>query len=224
MRIYYALLSCFAIVGLAAARPLFTTNNRRSLPVPIDRRKAQSYLNELVVEPPSNVPAYNRTLFPHWVTVSGKCDTRETVLKRDGTNVTTNAACSAISGNWFSEYDGATWTDPLDLDIDHVVPLREAWISGARNWNTTQRREFANDLIRPQLIAVTDNVNQAKGDKDPAVWMPPLRSYHCTYIRAWFACRIEVKYYYQLSVDTMEKIALQNYLSQCVEEAITFMG
>ncbi|KAG9074833.1 hypothetical protein FRC06_010430, partial [Ceratobasidium sp. 370] len=56
-----------------------------------------------------------------------------------------------------------------------------------------------------------DNVNQAKGDKDPAVWMPPLQSYHCTYVRAW----IEVKHFYGLSVDSAEKAALTNYLGRC---------
>lgn len=175
----------------SAARPF--ANIRRALPTPVNATKAGLYLKELVVELPSNSPPYDRALFPHWVTISEKCDARETVLKRDGVNVTTNSACSAVSGIWYSEYDGATWNDPLDLHIDHVVPLRAAWISGARNWTTSRRREFANDLIRPQLIAVTDNINQAKGDKDPSVWMPPLQSYHCTYVRAW----IEVKYYYQ---------------------------
>ncbi|GAA3236003.1 hypothetical protein GCM10020256_54320 [Streptomyces thermocoprophilus] len=63
----------------------------------------------------------------------------------------------------------------------------------------------------PQLIAVTDNVNQAKGDKDPAEWMPSRTAYRCTYVRAW----VQVKYYYDLSVDSAEKTALTNYLSGC---------
>jgi hypothetical protein len=77
-------------------------------------------------------------------------------------------------------YDGATWTAASDVDIDHVVPLKNAWISGASSWTTTKRESFANDLTRPQLIAVTDNVNQSKSDKSPDVWKPPLTSYHCT--------------------------------------------
>ncbi len=92
-----------------------------------------------------------------------------------------------------------------------MVPLAEAWRSGASGWTNAQRQSFANDLTRPQLIAVTDNVNQAKGDKDPAKWMPPSSSYKCTYVRAW----VHVKKYYNLSVDSAEKSALQSALSGC---------
>ena len=83
-----------------------------------------------------------------------------------------DSACAATSGSWYSAYDGATWTAASDVDIDHLVPLAEAWDSGASGWTTAQRQAFANDLTRPQLIAVTDNVNQSKGDQDPAEWMP----------------------------------------------------
>uniref|UniRef100_UPI0006E1D86D HNH endonuclease family protein n=1 Tax=Streptomyces prasinopilosus TaxID=67344 RepID=UPI0006E1D86D len=154
---------------------------------------------------------YDRDLFPHWITVSGTCNTRETILKRDGTNVVTDSACAATSGSWYSPYDGATWSAASDVDIDHVVPLAEAWDSGARNWATSQRQAFANDRTRPQLIAVTDNVNQAKGDKDPAEWMPSRTAYRCTYVRAW----VQVKYHYGLSVDSAEKSALQGHLAGC---------
>ncbi|NEE39872.1 HNH endonuclease, partial [Streptomyces sp. SID7982] len=95
----------------------------------------------------------------------GACDTREVVLKRDGTNVQQNSSCQATSGSWYSPYDGATWSAASDVDIDHMVPLAEAWRSGASGWTNAQRQSFANDLTRPQLIAVTDNVNQSKGDK-----------------------------------------------------------
>ena len=110
------------------------------------------------------------------------------------------------------------------------MPLKEAWLSGARNWTPDQRQAYANDVIRPQLIAITDNVNESKGDKDPAHWMPPLASYRqwftlfcqaalltrllttdCTYVRAW----ITVKQYYNLSVDETEKAALSTYLDEC---------
>jgi hypothetical protein len=56
-----------------------------------------------------------RDLFPTWDTISGTCNTRETVLKRDGTNVVVNSACTATSGTWVSPYDGATWTAGSDL-------------------------------------------------------------------------------------------------------------
>ena len=65
----------------------------------------------------------------------GKCNTREVVLKRDGTNVVQGADCSATSGTWFSEYDAKTWDSAKDIQIDHLVPLKEAWGSGAASWS-----------------------------------------------------------------------------------------
>ncbi|MET8360029.1 DUF1524 domain-containing protein [Micromonospora sp. NPDC005171] len=106
---------------------------------------------------------------------SGSCNTREQVLNRDGTSVVVDSSCAATSGRWYSPYDGATWT--AASDIDHVVPLPEEWRSGANSWTTSRRQSFANDLSRPQLIAVTDNVNQSKGDQDPSTWQPSLSSY-----------------------------------------------
>ncbi|MBO3743662.1 HNH endonuclease family protein [Actinoplanes flavus] len=172
---------------------------------------AQTYLNALTVAAEANASTYDRDLFPHWITISGTCNTRETVLKRDGTNVVTSSACAATSGTWYSPYDGATWTAASDLDIDHVVPLAEAWRSGASAWTTSKRQSFANDLTRPQLIAVTDNVNQSKGDQDPSTWQPSVSSYRCTYARMWIA----VKYHWALKLQSSEKTALQTMLNTC---------
>lgn len=172
---------------------------------------AQTYLNSLTVAAEANAGTYDRELFPHWITISGTCNTRETVLKRDGTNVVTSSACAATSGSWYSPYDGATWTASGDVDIDHVVPLAEAWRSGASAWTTSKRQSFANDLTRPQLIAVTDNVNQSKGDQDPSTWQPSVTSYRCTYAKMWIA----VKYYWALKLQSAEKTALQTSLNTC---------
>ncbi|MEZ7006114.1 HNH endonuclease family protein [Streptomyces sp. AD55] len=200
-----------ALTGLIASAGLFNgPAASAALPTPVSAATARGYLASLKVAP-ENRTGYKRDLFPHWITQSGTCNTRETVLKRDGTNVVTNAACAATSGSWYSPFDGATWTAASDVDIDHLVPLAEAWDSGASSWTTAQRQAFANDLTRPQLLAVTDTVNQSKGDKDPAEWMPPRAAYHCTYVRAW----VQVKYYYGLSVDTAEKTALTNRLAGC---------
>ena len=181
-----------------------------ALPTPVSAATARTYLASLTVAT-ENRTGYDRDRFPTWITISGTCNTREDILKRDGSNVVTNSACTATSGSWYSPYDGATWTAASDLDIDHLVPLAEAWDSGASAWTTAQRQAFANDVTRPQLLAVTDNVNQSKGDQDPATWMPSLTSYRCTYVRAW----VQVKYYYDLSVDSAEKTALTNYLANC---------
>ncbi|MFF4078366.1 HNH endonuclease family protein [Streptomyces sp. NPDC001777] len=201
-----------ASAAFAATSALLTTPTAQAaMPTPVSASTARSYLSDLTVSPEGSSTGYSRDKFPHWITQSGACNTREVVLERDGTNVQQDSSCAAVSGSWYSEYDGATWTAASDLDIDHMVPLAEAWRSGASSWTTAQRQAFANDLTRPQLIAVTDNVNQSKGDKDPADWLPSRTSYRCTYARAW----VHVKHYYGLKVDSAEKSALQGILNNC---------
>ncbi len=190
-------------VGLVAAVPASATPPN----IP-SATTAQSQLNALTVATQGSMSGYSRDLFPHWITISGTCNTRETVLKRDGSSVVTSSACAATSGSWYSPYDGATWSAASDVDIDHVVPLAEAWRSGASSWTTSKRQSFANDLSRPQLIAVTDNVNQSKGDQDPSTWVPSRTAYRCTYARMW----IGVKHYWNLTLQSAEKTALQGQL------------
>ncbi|MEV7086843.1 HNH endonuclease family protein [Streptomyces sp. NPDC093085] len=205
-----------AVLASSAAIALATTllgapTAQAAMPTPIAASTARTYLASLTVQAEGSSSGYSRDLFPHWITQSGTCNTREVVLKRDGTNVVQDSACAAVSGSWYSVYDGTTFTASSSLDIDHMVPLSEAWKSGASSWTTAQRQAFANDLTRPQLVAVSASSNRSKGDKDPANWLPPLASYKCTYVRAW----VQVKYYYKLSVDSAEKTALTNALSGC---------
>jgi hypothetical protein len=201
-----------ASAALAATTGLLTAPTAQAaMPTPVSASTARTYLSELTVSAEGSSTGYSRDKFPHWITQSGTCNTREVVLKRDGTNVVQDSSCAAVSGSWYSEYDGATWTAASDLDIDHMVPLAEAWRSGASSWTTAQRQSFANDLTRPQLIAVTDNVNQSKSDQDPAEWLPSRTAYRCTYVRAW----VHVKHYYNLTVDSAEKSALQSVLNGC---------
>lgn len=102
--------------------------------------------------------------------------------------------------------------DDSQLDVDHMVPLSEAWDSGAHEWTREQRVAFANDLDLPEaLIAVTRSTIRSKGDSDPADWLPPLRSYNCQYAEDWV--RIKVKW--QLSVDQREFSAIRGVLSTC---------
>ncbi|MEV6524690.1 HNH endonuclease family protein [Longispora sp. NPDC051575] len=161
---------------------------------------------------------YNRDLFPHWVDAdSDGCNTRYEVLIAEATTTpSVGSGCALSGGRWYSYYDGASWTNPADLDIDHFVPLAEAWDSGARSWTTARRQLFANDLgdVR-SLVAVTDNVNQAKGDQDPATWMPQLEK--CRYVGEWVA----VKLRWRLTVDSAEKSALTTLANGCSNVTIT---
>lgn len=172
---------------------------------------AKSELASLTVKADGSQTGYSRDKFPHWIDQGNSCNTRELVLKRDGTNVVAGSDCAPTSGSWKSPYDGATWTAASDVDIDHVVPLADAWRTGASAWTTAQRQAYANDLTDPQLIAVTDNVNQEKGDKSPDQWKPPLTSYWCTYAKMWTA----VKYKFKLTINTAEKTALTDMLGRC---------
>jgi hypothetical protein len=200
------------MVALAATVQLAVATPAGATPPGIpSAATARSELATLTVAAWTHTTTYQRSLFPTWDTISGTCDTRETVLKRDGTSVVTNSSCAATSGRWYSPYDGATWTAASDVDIDHVVPLKNAWISGAWAWTTSKRESYANDLSDPQLIAVTDNVNQSKGDKSPDAWQPPLASYRCTYARMW----VRVKYVWQLTITSAEKSTLSGTLAGC---------
>ncbi|WP_374225213.1 HNH endonuclease family protein [Streptomyces sp. ISL-98] len=200
-----------ATLAAVALSTTATTPAQATPPNIPSKSTAQSELNALTVTAEGSMTGYSRDLFPHWITISGTCNTRETVLKRDGTNVVVGSDCYPDSGSWYSPYDGITEYAASDIDIDHVVPLAEAWRSGASSWTTSKREDFANDLAYPQLIAVTDNVNSSKGDKDPTAWKPPLSSYYCTYSKMW----IRSKYHWGLTLQSTEKTELQSMLNTC---------
>jgi hypothetical protein len=122
-----AILLTIASATLISAAPAPLELVARAPPNVPSASEARTQLSGLTVAAQGPQDGYSRDLFPHWITQSGTCNTRETVLKRDGTNVVTSSACAATSGSWFSPYDGATWTAASDVDIDHMVPLSNAW-------------------------------------------------------------------------------------------------
>lgn len=152
---------------------------------------------------------YDRDKFPHWSNLGDDdCfDTRAEVLRAESTVKTTwNSYCTIQTGKWVSWYDRRTWTNASDVDTDHLVALAEAWDSGARRWTTGTRERYANDLGDGRsLVAVTDDVNQSKGDQDPTTWMP--RYGKCRYIRYWVA----VKTRWHLTVNWNEKQRLLSF-------------
>jgi hypothetical protein len=207
----YRIGSIAGAAALAATALLAGSGTAQAaLPTPIAASTARSYLSGMTATAETHASTYDRDLFPTWITISGTCDTREYVLKRDGSGVATDSSCKATSGSWTSVYDGVTTTSASTFDIDHVVPLAEAWASGAWSWTTARRQGLANDVTRPQLVAVSASSNRSKGDDDPAEWLPRA-SYQCVYARAW----VQVKHYYGLSVDSAEKSALSSILNGC---------
>lgn len=169
----------------------------------------QAQLNSLNVQSEESMSGYSREKFPHWISQGDGCDTRQVILKRDADNYSGN--CPVTSGKWYSYYDGITFNDPSQLDIDHVVPLAEAWRSGASSWSTAKREDFANDLNGPQLIAVSASSNRSKGDQDPSTWQPPRAGANCAYAKMW----INTKYNWGLHLQSSEKTALQGMLNSC---------
>jgi|AntAceMinimDraft_5_1070358.scaffolds.fasta_scaffold13174_3 hypothetical protein len=157
---------------------------------------------------------YNRDLFAHWVDADGDgCDTRKEVLIAESLDpVTLLGGCEIQGGRWVSLYDGVATSSPEGFDIDHFVPLKEAWESGADLWSDQQRSDFANDLdFAESLIAVSASSNRSKGAGDPTEWMPPQRGFHCTYIATW----ITVKATWGLSVDEVERETLNTEWAKC---------
>jgi DNA uptake protein ComE-like DNA-binding protein len=110
-------------------------------------------------------------------------------------------------------------TNASGFDVDHLVPLAEAWDSGASNWDSATRQAFANDLdFSMSLIAVTASSNRSKSDRDPAEWLPTNTAYHCEYAVAW----VQVKARWKLSIDAVEKEKLLNLANSCGGEALEF--
>ncbi len=173
---------------------------------------ARRMLAQLKVARPLSIRGYHRKRFqPRWAPHKGRCDTRETVLARDGRRVRRDAACHPVKGVWYSPYDGKRLKSEKRVDVDHVVPLAYAWRSGAKRWSQAKRRAFANDLTRPELLTVSHSANIAKGGQGPQSWRPQRRAHWCRYAGSW----ITVKRHYRLFVTRKEKVALLNMLRTC---------
>jgi hypothetical protein len=156
---------------------------------------------------------YDRDLFAYGHDDDGDgCDTRAEVLVRDSLTPAQvdPVACTVVAGDWYSPYDGVTWSGPAELQIDHVVALKEAWDSGAYTWDAARRAAYGNDLADPRTLrAVTGSLNQAKGDKDPSNWMPPNLTDWCRYAVDWIA----IKARWGMSMDQSEAGRLRNILT-----------
>ena len=182
--------------------------------VPANAGKA---LKKLEVSLPGSMAGYDREDFPHWSDAQefgwdvsdSACDVREAALIRDGEDVAVGEGCDVESGRWLDPYTKRTYTDPLDIDIDHLVPLANAYRSGASEWDEAERERYANDP--DNLLSVEDNANQEKGDKGPEAWKPPNRAIWCSYARRW----IGVKSTYDLAVNPQERASLKLMLSTC---------
>lgn len=202
------LLAAAAATALAAAGLLAVAPTASATPVSLS-----ALLADLPVTAQTTYPAYDRAAFVHWIDADGDgCDTRAEVLVAESTTPPARATGCSITGTWTSYYDDTTTTDASSLDVDHVVPLAEAWRSGASGWNLAQRKAFANDLdFAPSLVAVTASANRSKADQDPSSWLPPAADARCRYTTEW----VQTKYRWHLTVDPVERDALAAQSAGC---------
>jgi hypothetical protein len=200
------------------------TTTPEPVPAVVDGGVRALDLLSLILVAAEDDRGYDRELFEHWITQDRGCSTRELVLIEEalGLPQIDLFGCKVIEGDWLSRYDGRRHTDPADLDIDHVVALKEAWRSGASTWTPERRRAFANDLSDPRTLrAVTDEVNQSKGDRDPASWLPPDTSAQCGYLGDWVA----IKARWRLTMDATEERAIRRLLeTSCAGTSVAALG
>lgn len=164
---------------------------------------------------------YKRDSFKHWIDEDADgCSTRQEVLIAEAVKKPEQGArCALTGGEWLSYYDEATVTEARKLDIDHMVPLAEAWDSGAYAWDADRRMRYANDLGADRsLVAVSARENRQKADRDPAEWMPSAESARCTYLADWTATKLR----WGLSADGKERTALLDLSADCNSTTVEY--
>ncbi|MGV9409585.1 HNH endonuclease family protein [Nocardia sp. NPDC003693] len=201
--------------------------------------EVKASVDKLVVAQELPMTGYTREKFPHWDTKAvehgfgaefaqyAKCTTREVMMLRDATGEVTldPKTCDlkvGKGGGWQDSYgvmDAKTGqlkpykfiTDPAGVDAEHIVPLAEAWRSGASKMDEETRRNIANDAVN--LIASDPSANRSKGDQDVANYLPP-GAFRCGYIDHY----VKIKIKYALAVDNDELKALRTAVDDCVTQ------
>ncbi|MFI9248266.1 HNH endonuclease family protein [Streptomyces sp. NPDC053086] len=188
-----------------------------SVTLPVRDALAQLLVND------EDRTGYERTKFKHWVDADRDgCNTRAEILKAEAVVAPEQGPrCKLSGGRWYSTYDDRYINGPGGLDIDHLVPLAEAWDSGASAWTAKEREAYANDLGDDRaLIAVSAASNRSKADQDPTTWLPPAAGYRCQYVTDWVADKLR----WSLSIDTDERAALTTAFDQCPNVPITVIS
>lgn len=186
---------------------------------------ATTVLETLPVKGRAPKTGYSRTQFgPAWTDVDRNgCDTRNDILKRDLTEIVFRVKtrdCVVETGVLLDRYSGETINfrrgniTSMEVQIDHVIALSNAWQTGAFKLTLLQRTALANDPLN--LFAVKGRLNSQKRDGDTATWLPPLKSFRCAYA----AQQIAVKAKYSLWVTAPEKAAMLGILANCPTQTL----
>lgn len=184
--------------------------------VPATTVPAGQQLSIAVAPVRDGIPKYDRGEWSHWADEDGDCQNarQEALIAESETPVTytDDDRCRVSAGSWAGPYTGEVFTDPGDLDIDHMVPLANAHRSGGWAWSEDRKREYANDLTyEGHLIAAKASANRSKGSKGPEDWKPPDHGYWCRYATDW----ISIKNTWELTATESEAAALGQMLEGC---------
>ncbi len=156
---------------------------------------------------------YNRRNWRHWIDEDGDCQNLRNELLIATSKVVvefkTTKKCQVAKGEWWGPYSTKYFTSADEVDIDHVVPLKEAWLSGGKNWIKAEKKIFANDP--DNLLVVHKKLNRSKGAKDIARWLPPNEDFICQYLAIWQL----IKSRYQLEYDEKELLAISQLQKDC---------
>lgn len=180
-------------------------------------------LKSIKVTPASNV-SYNRDEWKHWKNIRNCWTVREEVLANQAVKGSAvlldkngketkkkDNACEIVSGKWNDPYTGKTFTNPKDLDIDHMIPLKYAAGAGGQAWSASKKADYANSLNPGHLLAVSASANRSKSDKGPSKWQPENKKHTCAYATNW----INISTTWGLSVTKDDYAALQKMLKSC---------
>lgn len=211
--------------GSVAPNPTITAPTSTQVPSEraVPSASAREQLAALQIDDRSRPDSqYRRDAWSHWDDVDGNgCDARQDALiawSLVPATVNRAGTCKVITGSWVSPYDGITTTVPGDFDVDHLVPLENAFRSGGWRWDATRRRAFANDP--DELVVSSATSNRTKGSDPPDQWRPPNRDSWCAYASGWLA----VKVTWGLTATTSERDALGQMLDTCGDRGPVWPG
>ena len=164
----------------------------------------------------TDLPKYDRDDWKHWIDKDRDCqNTRHEVLIEESLKAATfksDKQCQVATGEWLAPYTGVIVTDATKLDVDHMVPLKNAHDSGGWAWDKNKKAAYANEMgYADHLIAVTASANRKKGARGPEEWKPANQGYWCDYAIDW----VQIKVYWELSATKVEWAALQEMLKTC---------
>lgn len=166
-----------------------------------------SALDSLKIEDPQEVE-FKPADWKHWT--GSPCNVRDKVLAASGKNVKQDSkTCKILSGSWTDEYTGEELTNPDEISIDHIIPLRYAAMHGGQKWDNSKKEEFANDTS--QLIAISASEESSKADKGPSDYLPSNKDFKCTYAKAW----VSTAQKYNVSITKSDKTKLVATLQKC---------